>query len=152
MKTCSVEGCERSLTSSLFCAMHYARVRQNGNPGPSGPVRKAPEPKIKLLCSLCGEQRFSRGYCEVHYMKDKNLRKRFGITLQKYLEIWAFQDCKCKICGRTEGIFHVDHCHELGHVRGILCHHCNTALGNFGDSIETMEKAIDYLKEGNYAR
>jgi len=40
----------------------------------------------------------------------------------------------------------MDHDHETGKFRGMLCHHCNRGLGNFKDKIENLEKAIEYLK------
>jgi len=39
----------------------------------------------------------------------------------------------------------VDHCHEGGQVRGLLCHNCNRALGLLKDDVDTLQKAIDYL-------
>lgn len=146
---CSVEGCDFPHKSKGYCAMHYARVNRTGAPGEAKQLKKGPKKKIQPPCSLegCEDSQYSKGYCSVHAGKDKKLRQRFGINLETYLKIWKAQGEKCAICPRTEGTFHVDHSHELGHVRGILCHHCNTALGNFGDSIETMEKAIDYLQE-----
>lgn len=41
----------------------------------------------------------------------------------------------------------VDHCHSTGKIRGLLCHNCNTGLGKLGDSIESLTKALNYLKE-----
>lgn len=41
---------------------------------------------------------------------------------------------------------HVDHDHETGLIRGLLCHHCNTLLGHAKDSVDVLEAAIVYLK------
>ena len=46
---------------------------------------------------------------------------------------------------------HIDHCHDSGKVRGLLCHGCNTAIGLFKENIDTMLKAIKYLKDNNNA-
>lgn len=81
-----------------------------------------------------------------HY--DYNLKRRYGITLQDKIQMFEDQGKCCKIC-RKEGEdhmgFHVDHCHDLGHVRGILCNECNAGLGMFKDNIDTVLKAVDYL-------
>ena len=51
----------------------------------------------------------------------------------------------CGICG--EGLpEHVDHCHETGAVRGILCFNCNGGLGQFKDRVDILRKAITYLE------
>lgn len=55
----------------------------------------------------------------------------------------------CDICGAADSGngrgFHLDHCHETGKFRGVLCHHCNLALGHFQDDVARVLKAVDYL-------
>lgn len=81
--------------------------------------------------------------------KDKHLRKMYGITLEQYNEMLAKQGGVCAICGGTEKIkgrlMAVDHCHATGAVRGILCSHCNRALGFFRDDVESLKRALKYL-------
>jgi hypothetical protein len=58
------------------------------------------------------------------------------------------QDGSCAICGIESGPevrLVVDHCHETGHVRGLLCRHCNLILGYARESDRTLESAISYL-------
>lgn len=80
------------------------------------------------------------------------LKRKYGITIDDFNDQLEQQDYRCAICLTDESIgnghFHVDHDHKTGKIRGLLCHHCNVALGSFKDSVETMEKAIDYLKNG----
>lgn len=59
----------------------------------------------------------------------------------------------CAICGSKgtqtkKGIFRlsVDHDHQTGEIRGLLCHKCNVSLGNFNDDIGLLERAIGYIK------
>lgn len=54
----------------------------------------------------------------------------------------------CAICGvfPAERALAVDHDHNTGEVRGLLCFSCNTALGAFHDSVALLEAAIDYLE------
>lgn len=40
----------------------------------------------------------------------------------------------------------VDHCHATGHVRGLLCHNCNRALGLLKDSEQALQRALKYLQ------
>lgn len=51
----------------------------------------------------------------------------------------------CEICGSDEDL-RIDHCHETGKFRGILCHQCNLNLGRVGDSIEMLKRMIAYLR------
>lgn len=78
------------------------------------------------------------------------LKRRFGIDLDTYNEMLKKQDYKCLICGATESHgghrLAVDHDHETGQIRGLLCKSCNVGLGNFYDSTEKLLKAVDYLK------
>ncbi len=87
--------------------------------------------------------------------KDKQKNKRnlaaYGITTQQRDEMLQAQGGVCAICSASEpqgrGTWHIDHCHTAGHVRGVLCHHCNVGLGHFRDNPEVLSKAIDYLND-----
>ena len=82
-----------------------------------------------------------------------DLKKNYGISFEQYQEMYTKQKGNCACCGQHESAFkrklHVDHCHKTGKVRGLLCHSCNAAIGHFGDSIERLISAIEYLK--NYS-
>lgn len=83
---------------------------------------------------------------------DSRLRRLYGIDGVIHREcILASQGYMCKLCGTSspgnKKGWHVDHCHKTGKVRGVLCHHCNVMLANAKDDIETLFKAIAYLKE-----
>ncbi len=79
--------------------------------------------------------------------------KKYGITKQEYDKLLEQQNGACAICGNPETKTHkgvkldlcVDHDHETGEIRGLLCKACNTALGLFRDNIENLSNAIDYL-------
>ena len=43
-------------------------------------------------------------------------------------------------------VWQLDHCHETGEFRGWLCKKCNTGLGNLGDNLESLERAVTYLR------
>lgn len=77
----------------------------------------------------------------------KNKFHRYGITEDDYNKMLTNQEYRCKICGSTPEIFHTDHCHETGKVRGLLCITCNVGLGSFRDSEKLLLKAIEYLKQ-----
>jgi ribosomal protein L34E len=84
------------------------------------------------------------------------LKTNYGVTVAQYEQMLAEQNGVCAICKkpetrmatRGEGLrpLSVDHCHDSEKVRGLLCSHCNTALGLLNDDIALFEKAIEYLK------
>ena len=76
--------------------------------------------------------------------------KRFGITVDEYDRLLVQQDGHCALCPATHSDgtslrFHVDHDHETGRVRGLLCRSCNMALGILGDDIDGLNRALTYL-------
>ena len=96
-------------------------------------------------------------YSKNHYNNNKDihrnysLNKLYGISLEEYNNKLIEQDFKCKICGThisnlTKNLF-VDHNHSNGKIRGLLCHKCNSGLGMFNENINTLTKAISYLKD-----
>ncbi len=72
------------------------------------------------------------------------LKFRYGLTLEQFQEIANSQMGRCAICNSKKKL-NVDHCHVKKNVRGLLCHHCNLALGHFKDNIKFLAKAIQYL-------
>lgn len=82
------------------------------------------------------------------YKRNYHLQKTYGITSEEYDEMLEAQGGVCKICGATPGArrLAVDHCHDTGEIRGLLCYNCNSALGRFQDNIALLEAAIKYLK------
>lgn len=85
----------------------------------------------------------------------RNLKSQYGITESEYIDILKAQKGACAICGTSESSstkrFAVDHNHDTGEVRGVLCSSCNLGLGNLGDSPNRLISAFRYLLErGHY--
>lgn len=83
------------------------------------------------------------------------LKRYYNMTLEQYKQMSFVQWHVCKICGnkcKTGRELAVDHCHNTGKIRGLLCHNCNNVLGSAGDNIETLKRAIMYLEESRSAR
>ena len=77
--------------------------------------------------------------------REKGLRRLYGLTLADYGRMLAAQGGRCALCGsepRPGENLHVDHDHETGAVRALLCRKCNTALGWF-EARQT--DVLDYL-------
>lgn len=80
--------------------------------------------------------------------KERKTRERYkreyGITVEEVEDLKLKQDGCCAICQERKPLC-VDHNHDTGLVRGLLCSNCNMALGHFKDSILYLQKAIEYL-------
>jgi len=86
-----------------------------------------------------------------NYSRAEAFKRKFGITIFDYDEIFKKQNGVCAICGRPQSEFKrkfsLDHCHKTLKVRGLLCSTCNSGIGFFDDDIERIENAIKYLIE-----
>ena len=88
------------------------------------------------------------------YYRDKDLQKRYGVSLEWYREQFAKQNGVCWICKKPETTIirgkkiemPVDHCHTTGKARGLLCTQCNRGLGLFQDNLTILQSAIEYLE------
>ncbi len=78
-----------------------------------------------------------------------HLKRKYGITLEQYDKLLARQGGRCAICRREprpDISLHLDHDHESGQLRGILCFRCNNALGDFDDDPTLLWAALGYLR------
>jgi hypothetical protein len=92
-------------------------------------------------CDVCQRKRFK-----------SNLKRRYGMTVEEYEVFEEKQKSLCAICKQPENARYfrrlcVDHDHETGKIRGLLCHMCNTGLGKFADDVELLRAATIYLEE-----
>lgn len=118
---------------------------------------------VKKSCVFCGTRFLPKGakkYCSKkcrvrasqRAWAEKYRVSTFGVTLDSYDEQLVRQNGRCYLCGSTEpgGVknrFAIDHNHETGSVRGLLCDKCNLALGLINDRVDVLENMISYLNE-----
>lgn len=127
-------------------------------------------------CSKCGEEKptddfylyrrsckkcmraYQRDFAasRPHYHRNRNLLTRYGISVEEYQSLLANQNFACPICeveisetleykGKRSVV--VDHNHDTGEVRGVLCSGCNLVLGHARENTTILYKAIVYLSE-----
>ena len=72
-------------------------------------------------------------------------KSNYKITTKEYNNLVVQQKSKCATCPNVNKKLHVDHCHETGKVRGLLCSNCNTALGLVKENISTLTNLISYI-------
>lgn len=97
---------------------------------------------------------FCSDYCKDFSYSDNYYRNTYNIGYQTVLDQLEKQNNLCLICSKVgfkmnKGIKHnlvVDHCHDSGRFRGLLCNNCNRGLGLFKDSTESLKRAIEYLE------
>ncbi len=85
----------------------------------------------------------------------QRIRVQYGLTKKQYVALLMSQNHRCAICRRwidygthvpRNTKVCVDHNHETGKTRALLCTNCNTGLGSFNDNPEVMEKAAIYIR------
>lgn len=79
--------------------------------------------------------------------------KKFGLTPDDFRSMLAGQKGRCGICGGANGgrRLCIDHDHQTGQIRGLLCHRCNTSLGLLNDDPLRLLAAVDYLMRASAA-
>jgi len=96
-------------------------------------------------CKPCHNARGKETYTRLYGgTRHYHLLRRYGISATDVDELVKQQGGVCPLCGR-ENPEHVDHDHDTGRVRGVLCFNCNGGLGQFRDSIDALENAVSYL-------
>lgn len=131
---------------------------------------------LNITCKLCMRERSLQRYQDPEVRRksresgarwrernpdadaDKTLRRKYGITLVDYNKLFEAQGGVCALCKKGETTkrmkkgegrerLAVDHCHDTGRVRGLLCFKCNTAIGSLGDTEEDAQKVVEYLNK-----
>lgn len=110
---------------------------------------------LHTYCKFCTKQRAKQDYLlnrdrAIKAARNYHLLDRYDLSLDDYNNLAGKQNWKCTCCGDDGALskrgLHVDHDHETGFIRGLLCSRCNSGLGHFKDSIRRLLKAIDYLQ------
>ena len=144
-----------------LCVREYDLIKNDA-------TRKMPRKiqGIKIHCRKCeryldksafwGKNTYCR-QCSVLIGHSSNI-KRYGLTVDDYINLEKSQNGVCKICGETEKYnkrLSIDHDHSCcpgatsctDCIRGLLCSRCNKVLGQINDNEVLLQKMIDYLKK-----
>lgn len=93
---------------------------------------------------------YSKEYYEENKERIRYERTKYnyGVTQDEYEEMHANQSGLCAICKiPSDKTLHIDHDHDTGKVRALLCGYCNTALGGFRDDPEILRRAAQYVED-----
>lgn len=93
------------------------------------------------------------------WSNEQHLWRTYRLSRGRFEQIFAEQSRCCACCGNTnpgESPWHVDHDHQTSLIRGILCSNCNTGIGQLGDDLRGLQRAVAYLQahqaRGGYGR
>lgn len=171
---CSVDGCQRICVGLGLCGLHYQRMRERGavDDTQRALARKQRTVDGMRICFTCrrrlprDEKHFGRRpgtsdglkatcrECSYKASSRSMLKSRYGITQSDFDSMFSRQNGCCAVCQRPFEFMrsvkasspHVDHDHNTGKVRGLLCHHCNVLIGHAEEKIERLSAAIKYLQ------
>lgn len=156
MTTCKEDGCTRIAAVTGQCRKHYewAYYRRRRIAAGHAP----PAPRV-VTCGACGKsfERVERQrlYCSPTCARlaasIRSHQRDYGLSKTDFRELMERQGGVCAICrqperARGKRVLSVDHDHVSGRVRGLLCHHCNAAIGHFADDPARLRAAADYLE------
>lgn len=143
---CTVEGCTRRHWARGYCATHYSQFHRGNTPGEIGPVHAWGE-RTQYTCAVpnCSRTHRRNGFCCQH----SYIYRIYGIHPQRFEELLEEQGGVCAIC-RGECAMNprlsVDHDHDSGLIRGLLCNRCNIGLGRFREQPELLRRAAEYIE------
>lgn len=166
-KRCSTCKVDKPLTEFYFCKHTSDNLRSQCKPCHKSYQSSAPGRERSRGYYKANRERI-RANAQRHYTNNKarillhnsrswrspvqrrqdRLKSKYGITTPEYNQILSMQKGVCAICGRAPGrrSLAVDHDHDTGKVRGLLCGRCNSALGLLGDNLVGVERALQYLR------
>ena len=125
--------------------------------GKTGPIYKS---KCKIcireyhreeyhnLTDVKKRERRNKNTCNnAEYRQSYRLKSRYGLTTEDFSAMIVEQQNKCKICKCDMDPPQVDHSHNTGKVRALLCRPCNTSLGLLKENPQTLRNMITYIND-----
>lgn len=126
-------------------------------------INQSSKTGLSGMCKECSDlKRNERREKYLLYLKNKRtveknkhsyLLRSYNLTVEEYNKLYEIQEGRCLICSKHQSELDkslcVDHNHQTGEIRGLLCSNCNSALGFLKDNIESVKKALEYLIKYN---
>lgn len=160
---CSFPDCGRKVRVKKvqLCSGHWRQSRK-GRPLTTLAFRSPIGKRSECLVDRCRRPASARGRCKIHYDAKRkewglsrgdpvknSLKFHYGLTIEQYERAIEKQNGLCAICKKICACgkrLAVDHNHETGKLRGLLCMRCNTAIGLLEEDTERFSSAVTYLK------
>lgn len=80
----------------------------------------------------------------------KKRLEKYGLSEDQYKDMYLQQNGKCLVCSAEKEVLCVDHNHDTGQVRGLLCNKCNLGIGYLQDNPMNLKRAMEYLLEKGF--
>lgn len=155
---CSIEGCDRLRVGWGLCDTHYRAQYRTQHRGPiegrlcarcSAPIPPMARVTRQYCTRACKEAAQRESGAGAQRVAKSYYKGRYGLTPDQAERMRAQG---CDVCERPDGVgrwgkLHVDHNHETGQVRGVLCTNCNVGLGHFKENPALLRRAADYLEQ-----
>lgn len=148
------DGCNRGIGHADDNDETLVRLRDYvlSQPIAPPPLAKPSKGTCRLCLGPCEGAFARRDYCGQRCYERSLQVSKYGLRAEEYRAWLEHQGHSCPGCTRNLDLRgdrsaqpNVDHCHQTGAVRGILCNGCNTCLGQFRDQVDLIESARDYL-------
>ena len=106
------------------------------------------------ICKSCDVERRRQSFARnPRQRKSSQLKCLYGITIEQWDQMYLEQEGKCAACGihqsEIDKVFCVDHNHETGEVRSLLCNPCNSTVGFAKESSDRLRACADYMETFN---
>lgn len=112
------------------------------------------------ICISCRKDERTRLIPKAEYARRWNMKRKYGLSDEEFGLLWQAFSGKCGIClcnlsmpsrkrGQPRNAAVIDHNHNTGNLRGLLCNSCNKALGLFNDSVLLLRNATKWLENAN---
>lgn len=174
-KICIAEGCKQKWHCRRLCSPHYTRAKHAGNLPPIIQPHASTKLCVVTHChnkkkgyGICAThldrkkagwpdwdtrpvaKKIMVGGAWAEYEPwQADVYRHYGLKKEEYARLFKAQNGVCAICSgecSTGRRLSVDHDHDTGHVRGLLCGNCNQGIGKLGDCPKLLRKAADYLE------
>lgn len=149
-RECNRESAKRYREANRERVNEYARLRWS-------PTRELHDQRLAEYRAKYPEgkrkRKFEHRPHSILQRRAYSILKSYGLTSDDFALMLERQGGGCAVCGATTSgdprrpALHVDHDHETGVVRGILCLRCNVSIGLFQDDASLIERAAIYLRD-----
>ena len=99
------------------------------------------------VCHACKRKKHEQNNPEYkrRHTRRRYLKHTYGISSSDYEDMYQKQSGKCAICSLQDKLY-IDHCHDTGAIRGLLCNKCNSGIGFLNDDPNLLHNAYKYLR------